>query len=57
MEYSVLPYLPMPNVWPIKIKSNLIAMEASVLEDGGFKVARFRKSHGVYWGGPIIEHL
>lgn len=56
MEYSVLPILPIPNDWPIKIGTILIAMEASIREDNGFEVSCFGKSHGNYQGSPIIDH-
>lgn len=47
-EYNVLPNHAVPNVWPIKIGSNLTMLEASILEEGGFKVACFGEYHGVY---------
>lgn len=40
-KYGVMPNLHVLDVWPTQIGTNSTLLEAFILEDGGFKVARF----------------
>jgi hypothetical protein len=40
-KYGVMPNLHVLDVWPTQIGTNSTLLVAFILEDGGFKVARF----------------
>lgn len=47
---------PQPDVWPMEMTANLVTIEASILEDRGFKISRFGSHSLLHQCGANVGH-